>query len=140
MSLNIVELNERFKCHFSKEALAYFQNRFSVIFRQLSMFAIFEHMLDGRRNCNGLIGSQICSFAEFTKTDNHRLFEDIIIDERDLKKEFFEVFKGKYLFSLYLTKLYEYWIDTYAHKVCGCFYFVNFYKPRQIFFFFKYLN
>ena len=126
MSLNIVELNKRFKCHFSKEALAYFRNRFSVIFRQLSMFAIFELMLDCRRNCDGLIGYEICSFVEFTETDNHMLFEDIIIDERDLKKEFLEVFKENSLFSLCLTKFYGYWIDTYARKVHGCFYFVNF--------------
>ena len=93
-------------------------------------------MLDCRRNCDGLIGCQICSFVEFTKTDNYRLFEDILIDERDLKKEFLEVFKGKPLLSLCLTKLYGYWIDTYTHKVHGCFYFVNFWKPRQIFIYF----
>ena len=91
--LNIVELNERFKCHFSKDVLAYFQNRFSVSFRHLSIFSIFEHILDCRRNCDSLIGCQICSFVEFTKTDNHRLFEDIIVDERDLSKKFLEAFK-----------------------------------------------
>ena len=134
--LNIVELNERSKCHFSKDVLVYFQNRFSVIFRQLSIFSIFEHMLDCRRNCS-LIGCQICSFVEFSKSDNHRLFEDIIVDERDLSKEFLEVFKGKpFLFSLTLTKLYGNWIDTNAHKMHGCFYFVNFQKPRQIFIYF----
>ena len=129
----IVELNERFKCHFSKEILAYFQNRFSAIFRHLSTFSIFEHMLDCRRNCDSLIGCQNCSFVGFTKSDNHRLFEDIIVDERDLSKEFLEVFKGNSLFPLSLTKLYANWIDTKAHKIQGCFYFVNFWKPRQIF-------
>ena len=54
--LNIVELNERFKCHFSKDVLAYFQNSFSVIFRKLSISSIFEHMLDRSRNCDSLIG------------------------------------------------------------------------------------
>ena len=134
--LNIVELKERFKCHFSKNVLVYFQNRFSVIFRQLSIFSIFEHMLDCRRNCDSLIGCQICSFVKFTKTDNHRLFEDIIVDERDLSKKFLEVFKGKCLFSLSLTKFYGNWIDTNAHKIHSCFYFVNFWKPRQIFIYF----
>ena len=69
-----------------KANMLFFQNRFSVIFRKLDMFAIFGYMLDCRRNCDGLIGWQICSFVEFTKTDNHMLFEGIIIDERDLKK------------------------------------------------------
>ena len=86
------------------------------------MFAIFELILDCRRNCDDLIGCEICSFVEFTETDNHMLFEDIIIDERDLKKEFLEVFKENSLFFLCLTKLHGYWIDTYAHKVHGCFY------------------
>ena len=116
--------------------MVYFQNRFSVIFRHLSIFSIFEHKLACRRNCNSLIGCQICSFVEFTKTNNHRLFEDIIADERDLSKKFSEVFKGKSLFSLSLTKLYGNWIDTKAHKIHGCFYFVNFWKPRQIFMYF----
>ena len=109
MFLNIVELNERFNCHFSKVVLAYFQNRFPVIFKQLSTFSIFEHMLDCRRNCDSPIGCKICSFVEFIKTDNHRLFEDVIVDERHLSKDFLEVF-----------------------KIHGCFYFVNFWKPRQI--------
>ena len=134
--LNIAQLNERFECHFSKEVLAYFQNRFSVIFRHLSTFSVFEHMLDCRRNYDSLIGCQIFSFVEFTETDNYRLFEDIIVDERDLCKEFLEVFKGKSLFSLSLTKLYGNWIDTKAHKIHGCFYFVNFRKPRQILIYF----
>ena len=133
MFLNIVELNERFNCHFSKVVLAYFQNRFPVIFKQLSTFSIFEHMLDCRRNCDSPIGCKICSFVEFIKTDNHRLFEDVIVDERHLSKDFLEVFKGKFLFSLPLTKLHGNWIDTNAHKIHGCFYFVNFWKPRQIF-------
>ena len=134
--LNIVELNERFKCHF-KDILAYFQNRFSLVFRQLKIFSIFAHTLDCRRNYDSLIGCQICSFVEFTRTDNHRLFEDIIIvDKRDLNREFLEVFKGMSLFSLSLTKLYRNWIDTNTHKIHGCFYFVNFWKPRQIFIYF----
>ena len=98
---NIVELNERFKYHFSKDVLAYFHNRFSVIFRQLNIFSIFEHMLDCSRNCHSLIGCQICSFVEFTKTDNHKLFEDIIVDKRDLSKEFLEVLRESLCF-LYL--------------------------------------
>ena len=90
------------------------------------MFAIFEHILDCRRNCDGLIGCQICSFVEFTKTGNYRLFEDILIDERDLREEFLEVFKGKSLLSLGLTKLYGYWIDTCTHKVHVFFYLLVF--------------
>ena len=93
-------------------------------------------MLDCRRNSDSLIGCQICSFVEFTKTDNHRLFEDIIVDERDLSKEFLEVFKGKSLFSLSFTKLYGNWTGTKAHKIHSCFYFFNFQKPRQIFIYF----
>ena len=81
-----VELNERFKCHFSKEVLAYFQNTFSDIFRHLSIFSIFKHMIDCRRNCDSLIGYQIYYFVEFTETGNHRLFENIKVDGRDLSK------------------------------------------------------
>ena len=99
--LNILELNERFKCHFSKRALAHFQNRFSVIFRHLGIFSTFQHMLDCRGNYDSLTGCQICSFVEFTKTDNHKLFEGIIVDKRDLSKEFLEVLRESLCF-LYL--------------------------------------
>ena len=75
----------------------------------------------------------------FVKTDNQRMFEDIVIDERDFTKSFLHFFKPTSRFSLKICYLYSCWINLRLAKVHKYIYFEFKKSSRQMFvLFFKY--
>ena len=106
---NICELNERLKSQFKDDFLMYFsiKNNFCYVVHRLAIFSVFEHLLNCTRVSDTMKNyCKFCSCVTLTKTDNQRMFEDIVIDEIDFTKSFLNSFKPKLVFYIKICHLY----------------------------------
>ena len=95
------------------------KNNFCYVIRRLTIFSVFEHLLD----CTKVCDTMRIKFV-LAKTDNQRMFEDIVIDERDFTKSFLHFFKPTSRFFLKICYLYSCWINLRLAKVHKCMYFL----------------
>ena len=110
---------------------------FTILFRQLSIFSVFEHLFYCTRICYKKKDfCRLCSAVNVINNDESRMFEDIVINERDFTTCFRKFFERTSLFSLKVCSMYSFWIKVDLARKHHCIYFEYLEKPRHLFVYF----
>ena len=109
---NVNELYVTFKKEFNELLFHLRIKAFtSLIIRRASIFSVCEHMFNCIRGCDSSKGSCLtCSTVKVLRSDDLKIFEKRIIDERDFTKSFRHFFGKKSLFSLGLFDTHTFWL------------------------------
>ena len=118
------------------EILLYLKFRFySFSFLNLPLYSVFSHFCFCKRTCDQKKSSecycQFCSRIYPKNFDNRNTFQDIIVNERDLTREFNYFFQKTSLFSLNVCHDYAICIDSKKTKIFNCTYFSFIKRPTK---------
>ena len=129
MRKNVDELYNDLKKEFDEQLFRLRVKAFiGLIIQRVSIFSVCEHLFNCTRNCDSKKSyCSTCSTVKVLRSDNLKIFEDIIIDERDFTKSFQYFFGKKSLFSLGLFDNYLFWFC----KGYRCLRFEEQKKPRN---------
>ena len=104
-----------------------------TVLSRVNIFSAFDHMFFCPRSCDKVkVFCRYCSAINVVKRDDVRIFQDIVIDERDFTEEFIRFVARRLTFTLNLFDSHSFWISKKPH----CLKFEQLKRPQQLFIYF----
>ena len=103
-----------------------------TVLSRVNIFSVFD-MFFCPRSCDKVkVFCRYCSAVNVVKLDDVRIFQDIVINERDFTEEFIRFFARRSIFTLNLSDSHLFWISEKQH----CLKFEQQKRSQQLFIYF----